>query len=303
MSNLRTIATLGLVTSSACASTASWHTTCAEAFNRSDWTALSDCYAEDAESLAFGEGPPIRGREAIIETRARGQKSELEDARRVPELTLMRDKEIVSVVLFSSTAKKVSYPIMQDVRLDDRGRATSEIIASDTPLLLAQLGKNPSPARAPIEGHFSDPVVVLAKGDETETKNAAAHVNVYALFSAHDRSMADHFAEDIVERSPSEAEDIRGKTALMAFNEAFWAGFSDIRVEVSRAWGAGDYTFVEGRLIGTNDGEMPALGLSKTGRKIDVPFLEIVKWQDGKAKLSLPFMNSLVLAMQLGLAG
>ena len=70
---------------------------------------------------------------------------------------------------------------------------------------------------------------------------------------------------------------------------------------VLAAWGAGAWSVLHGRLTGTNDGSMPALGLEASGKKIDVAFIELIRWQDGKAVQAMPFMNSMEMAMQLGL--
>ncbi len=92
---------------------------------------------------------------------------------------------------------------------------------------------------------------------------------------------------------------LTGKAALIDLNRAFWAGFSDIRVDLEQAWSRADYTVVVGRLRGTNDGAMPMLGANRTGRHIDVSFIEVVRWRDGEAAASWPFMDEAALASQL----
>jgi predicted ester cyclase len=65
---------------------------------------------------------------------------------------------------------------------------------------------------------------------------------------------------------------------------------------------AGDFTFAAGRVTGTNDGPMPAFGIDRTGRKLDVGFVEVIQWRDGKAVHSWPIMDQAEVARQLGLA-
>ena len=135
---------------------------------------------------------------------------------------------------------------------------------------------------------------------EAERKNIENHVRAYELFSNHDPAMFDLFDENIVEKQ--EPDPIVGKAALAEFNRAFWAGFSDLRVDLDCAYGAGDYTFVAGRLRGTNDGDFPMMGLSKTGKAIDIGFVEVVHWKNGKAVLSVPLMDNEEMLRQLGLS-
>jgi hypothetical protein len=64
---------------------------------------------------------------------------------------------------------------------------------------------------------------------------------------------------------------------------------------------AGTHTLSIGQFKGTNDGDLPQLGLKKTGKTLDTFYLEFVEWKDGKAKKIMPFQNGLEMAMQLGL--
>jgi predicted ester cyclase len=135
----------------------------------------------------------------------------------------------------------------------------------------------------------------------TEKANIENVIKAYELFSAHDTTMFDLFAEDIEKQDP---EPIVGRKALSEFNKAFWKGFTDIQVDLdlNRISASGDYTFASGHIRGTNDGEFPPMGLSKTGKKIDVDFVEVIKWKNGKAVLSIPIINEEKLMQQLGLA-
>jgi predicted ester cyclase len=134
---------------------------------------------------------------------------------------------------------------------------------------------------------------------DTEQKNTDAHWRSYALFSAHDPAMFEVFADDIVEH---QEPPIVGREALAEFNRAFWAGFSDLRATLDRVFAAGDFTFAAGRVTGTNDGPMPAFGIDRTGRKLDVGFVEVIQWRDGKAAHSWPIMDQAEVARQLGIS-
>lgn len=128
--------------------------------------------------------------------------------------------------------------------------------------------------------------------------NLESHRNAYGLFSRHDTGMFEHMDEGIIEH---QEPPIVGRDALKAFNAALWEGFSDIGVTVETGHAAGEYTFVSGRLCGTNDGPLPMFGLDRSGKKLDIGFVEVVRWKDGKAAESWPIMDGQDFARQLGL--
>jgi hypothetical protein len=43
------------------------------------------------------------------------------------------------------------------------------------------------------------------------------------------------------------------------------------------------------------------MGLSKTGKKLDLKFAEITQWKAGKIQVAYPFANTFEMASQLGL--
>jgi predicted ester cyclase len=66
-------------------------------------------------------------------------------------------------------------------------------------------------------------------------------------------------------------------------------------------WAAGDYVVFTGTLSGTNTGDMPSAGIKKTGKKVNVHFCEIVKFEGGKQVEDYLFFNGAAFAAQLGL--
>jgi len=294
---------------------AKWFQGCWGHFNDKKLDEFAKCYADDA-SVSMPGAPDVTGGPALAEL-AKMYAAAFPDGKGENELTLINGHQIVSVVLFRGTHggplktpagdipptnKKVGLLFLQKVQVSDKNVVQQEWRFLDTPALLAQLGVSKEKARKPIEQGPPEKPVVIAKDDDNERKNADAHKKVYELFSKHDKAMGDVFADDAVESNMSEAADIKGKKALMGFNEQLWKGFPDIKVEVQEAWGAGDFTFLVGRLTGTNEAPLPAMGIKKkTGKPIDFLFAEVVKWENGKAKMSWPFYDSMQMGMQLGL--
>src|SRR6185436_16462394 len=101
------------------------------------------------------------------------------------------------------------------------------------------------------------PIVVVAKDDETERKNADGVKAAYALWNKKDTKGFDAFlADEIVESNNSEAEDSVGKKALQAHNAMFVKAFPDLHVDVDNVWAAGEYTASVEHARGTNTGDM-----------------------------------------------
>lgn len=286
---------------------------CWDRFNARRWAEFSACYADGVESSERG-GPTRRGKEAVV-AGARAYAEAFPDAKGDPELVLVRDREVYASVLFHgkhagtlhgplgdipATNKPVGYHLLHHVTLGENGLVEHEEWVFDVPTLLFQLGLSEGPARPPQTSPSPGaPTVVVADGNARERENAAAVRRAYELFSKKDPAFDQYLADGVIESNNSEPEDSVGKAALQAHNRAFVAGFPDISVSIESVLAAGDYTAQLGRIRGTNSGDMPGIG--RTGRKVDVTFVELMRWENGKCVRSWPFMNGLELATQLGL--
>ena len=62
----------------------------------------------------------------------------------------------------------------------------------------------------------------------------------------------------------------------------YWQAFSDARWSTAGVWGVGDYVVIEGQFEGTSTGDVPELNIQKTGHKVEVPFLQIDRFANGK---------------------
>jgi hypothetical protein len=191
--------------------------------------------------------------------------------------------------------------MLHTVEVNAKGEATKQWEVSDSPTLMAQLGLSKDPARPALTQGIGEPTVAISKSDKAEADNVANHKKAYELFNRQDKAMLDLFADDGVLAEYGMPTDIKGRQAVTAFMQSNWKAFSDMKIVTDEIWGAGDYTFATGHMTGTNDGDMPAMKLKKTGKKIDLRFGEIVKWENGKAKAVYPFTDNLEFATQLGL--
>jgi hypothetical protein len=120
-----------------------------------------------------------------------------------------------------------------------------------------------------------------ADAPHNDTGLIAQHRRAYELFNKKDPAMFELFADDIVETSNAEPQPIVGKKALIEMNQEMWKGIPDIHVDVDSALAQASFTVVTGHLRGTKD-----------GKPMDVPFVEVVEWKDGKARRSYPFMQN-----------
>ena len=92
--------------------------------------------------------------------------------------------------------------------------------------------------------------------------------------------------------------DLDKKGALASIKEAFTA-FPDVSITPSTTWAAGDYVVVEGTFAGTNTGNLPSMGLGKTGKKLSVRFFEVLRIEKGQPKEDWLFYNGSAFARQL----
>jgi predicted ester cyclase len=199
-----------------------------------------------------------------------------------------------------ATSKPVGLMVLHHVELNDQDLVAREWWSIDVPTMLSQLGLSKDPARPVItQGWPGAPTVLISKDDAVEQKNIGLVKSSYALFNKRDKGFADTIADDIVESTNADPADLVGKKALEEHNKMLLGAFSDMHIDVDNVWAAGDYTIAVEHARGTHDGDLGPV--KKTGKSVDVTIVEVIKWKDGKAVATWPFMNGLELATQLGL--
>src|SRR2546422_858837 len=72
-----------------------------------------------------------------------------------------------------------------------------------------------------------------------------------------------------------------------------------LKMAASSMWAAGDYVVIAGTSDGTNDGDLPAVKLKKTGKKVSAPYIEIDRLRDDKIKEVWFFMDNANFISQL----
>jgi predicted ester cyclase len=120
----------------------------------------------------------------------------------------------------------------------------------------------------------------------------------------HDAKGVDAYnAPDSVYHDMALPKDQTAKESLAGTLDMFEA-FPDAKLVTSSIWSAGDYVVSVGRLEGTNNGPMAAMGIKKaTGRSVAVRYLDITRWGSGKIMEEWLFCDGMAFAGQLGMVG
>jgi predicted ester cyclase len=293
-----------------------WYAECWKQFNERQWDGFGQCFAERSTTYDTGTATPFQGRAASVE-HAKAFAMAFPDGKGALQLVLVQPKEIASVVLFTgkhdgplpspagdipATKKKIGFYALHRVQLDDNYKVTKEWLVFDAPTLLGQIGKLKGGRKVVAKGFAKEPIVVIAKADDTEKANLAQATKFYELFSKHDPAIYELATSDIVDSNPGLPADVKGKPAVKKVLEGYFAAFSNLTANTDTVWAAGPYTLAVGHFRGTNDGPAPGLGLKqKTDKNIDQAFVEVLEWKDGKLAKLMPFYNSFEMASQLGL--
>lgn len=296
---------------------ARWYQNCWNQFNTQAWDVFQTCYAETAVSEAIDQNPPsVSGRAAII-ARDKAEAAGLPDRRGEVRLILVNGDHLASIALYSgtntgplppgpdgkpipATKKSVGFLIAHAADLDPTGaHVVRDAAYIDENTFAAQLGLSKGGARH-VEGPSgASPSIVIAKNDETERANQAAARAMFDALTAHDlaaagKAMADGYK--LIEIA--QPKDMDKKAALASLKEAITA-FPDVAIRPTTLWTAGDYVVAEGTFAGTNTGNIPSMGLRKTGKKVSVRFFEVMRFEKGQIQDDWLFYNGAAFTRQL----
>ena len=94
--------------------------------------------------------------------------------------------------------------------------------------------------------------------------------------------------------------DARGPEGMRAVMSQFFAAFPDMRVEVEDVIAAGDKATSRGVMHGTHRGEF--MGIPATGKPVRIGYMDIWRFEGGKAVENWVQMDMLGMMQQLGVA-
>lgn len=284
-------------------------------FNDAKWDDMKGCYTADAIAEQPGSPmPPAQGVDAIV-AQEKAEKDAFPDLKGDLQVVIVGGKYAVGIALMQgtntgamktpmgempATKKKVGLLMGHLVEFNDQAQATHEWGFQDSGTMMAQLGKSKMPARkAMTKGWAKTTEVVIAKDDDAEKANVAVFQGAVDAFNKHDaKAFGDTLAKDVVWSDQGSPKDLDQKGAI-ADTKGFWKAFSDIKITPDQMFGAGAYVVMTGNIAGTNDGDIPAMKLKKTGKSFSSPFLHVVKIDGGKIKGSWIFFDSASMAAQL----
>ena len=124
-----------------------------------------------------------------------------------------------------------------------------------------------------------------------------------ATFNAHDvDGFAEVLAEDVVFKAPGGMHG-KGKAACAAFFGRWFAAFPDARVEVHAVSIVDDVVVEEGTFMGTQNGVLhgPMVDAPPTGRFVEVDYIQVLRFRDGKHVSFNLMFDRLMMLEQLGL--
>ncbi len=89
-----------------------------------------------------------------------------------------------------------------------------------------------------------------------------------------------------------------GPAGLRAVLQGFIDGFPDLHIQLHNVLGEGDTVATRGEFTGTHRGAF--MGVPATGKKVKVPYIDLWRFQGGKAVENWVQMDLLGLMQQLG---
>jgi predicted ester cyclase len=294
---------------------AQWYQDCWGDFNTKNWDAFKKCYAPNASSQQAGYGKlSVTGPDAIVKASQDFIKT-FPDGRGEGQLILVKGSHITSIYLLKGTNtgplfgpdgkelsgrnQRIGLFFGHSIEVDSDGRVVNEVGAMDGITLENQMGLLKKAGRPLAETGVPMPVVVIAKNDEAEMKNVDTEISQLVAWNKHDQEAVNSYeSDDYVLHDLTEPND-RNKTQTAQMNKAYWAAFSDAKINPASAWAAGNYVSVVGAFEGTNDGDFAPMKTKKTGRTIVLPFVDIFRLDGGKIKEEWLFFDSASLITQL----
>jgi ketosteroid isomerase-like protein len=109
---------------------------------------------------------------------------------------------------------------------------------------------------------------------------------------------AAYFAPDIVYTDSARGLTMKGKEEATGWLSGWKSAFPDARIAAATYLEAGEWTIARFQGQGVNDG--PLGELPATGRRLDMAYCELLRWQDDKAIEGAIYYDTGTLMVQLG---
>lgn len=123
----------------------------------------------------------------------------------------------------------------------------------------------------------------------------AAHA---AMNTEGPAAAAELFAEDATYFDAARALHLKGREELTGWLSGWKTAFSDATIAEAEYLDAGDWTISRFQGQGTNDG--PLGPLPATGKRMDLPYCELCRWENGKMVDGALYFDTGSMMVQLG---
>jgi len=296
---------------------AQFYLACWNHFNDQAWDQFGACYTEDAVSESVEGNPSSFTARADIIARNKLEAAGFPDRRGEVRLVLLNGEHVAGIALYTgtqtgplppgpdgksmpATKKPIGLLIAHTAELNPAGsHVVRDAVYFEEATLAAQLGVSKAKARPAEKPSGASPVIVIARNDETERTNQAAARTMFETINKHDfATISKALPADYKLVEVAQPMDMDKKAALASTKEMLGA-FPNVAITPSTMWAAGDYVVAAGTFAGTNTGNIPSMGIRKTGKKVSVRFFEVMRYDNGQLKEDWLFYNGAAFAAQL----
>jgi steroid delta-isomerase-like uncharacterized protein len=254
-----------------------------EAINTADFEALGEVLTPDVITH-YGSGPAVFGLEGLGGLLADFSAfSDLVvtiddlvvDGDRVGARYTSRGRQHDEFLGIPNTGRNVEFGGASIHRIQD-GRIAEVWTVDDWAALTRQLRAPHPTAPATAPSH-----IMQEAGPETvaANKRTASHWIELANLRAFER-LSEDWAQNVTVNQGPDVEETVGLDALVTLLKSFYAGMSDLVIDVEDVVGAGDIVFLRTRSHGTHTGEL--FGIPGSGRHVGYKGIATYYLADGK---------------------
>jgi steroid delta-isomerase-like uncharacterized protein len=129
--------------------------------------------------------------------------------------------------------------------------------------------------------------------------NVDRHREAHRTFNEQGADAASaYFAAEATYTDEARGMTMKGKAEVTGWLGEWKSSFSDAAVTDVQYIDAGDWTVARFQARGTNDGRFGPF--PATGRRLDAPFCELLRWADGLAIEGALYYDAATILVQLG---
>ena len=132
-----------------------------------------------------------------------------------------------------------------------------------------------------------------------EENKALARRVIEEMFNNGNLDVADELiAQDYVDHDPAMPEDVHGPEGFKEYVSAYRSAFPDLHIQIEDQIAEGNKVATRWTGTGTHEGELA--GIARTGNRVTLPGMEIVRIYEGKLVEGWEGYDSMTMMRQLG---